>query len=83
MIVGCYTMDLYCDVEGCTYNNRGGLCEPDQFTGLTVSECRRKARAEGWRLDIRTGMATPQIAVCPECGHSARLLRDKMEEKGL
>lgn len=66
MIVGCYTLDLYCD------NVEAGTCKrdkelrwplfPDNFTDERDSTCRKKAREFGWRINEKTG-----IAICPEC----------------
>lgn len=66
MIVGCYTLDLYCDTPGC----RMGRCfytgdsttPPFQTTAETGAECRTKARRAGWRLDLKNGLAR-----CPKC----------------
>lgn len=57
MIVGCYSMDLYCDVKDAF----GCRAYPGQFTGRTESECIRKARKAGWRV-VKNG--SPDVA-CP------------------
>jgi len=51
MIVGCYTLDLYCE------NSNGWGCnpdkpesDPDQYTAELGSRCRRAARKDGWLL---------------------------------
>jgi len=50
--VGCFTMHLYCDVEGCTNDRTGGYAtlKPTfmEYTGETRGECRTKARRDGW-----------------------------------
>ena len=69
MIVGCYTLNLYCDVPGCTYNNRGRGYEPDEFTGVTGGECRKAARKAGWRLWLVEGNAC-----CPECNKAGKVV---------
>lgn len=46
MICGCYSLDLYCEVNGC----RAGWRPRAQFTGETAGECRAKARRAGWRI---------------------------------
>ncbi len=51
LIVGCYTLDLYCVVD----NTFG------QFTGRTESECIRAARRSGWRVSS-TRVLCPQHA---------------------
>ena len=59
MIVGCYSLHLYCSRD----NPEHGFGEfPHQFTGETGKECRAKARICGWRLDMKSN-----TAVCPKC----------------
>ena len=62
MILGCYTLTLYCDVPGCKHNDSCGKWVPDEFTGESGGECRKAARKAGWQLLLRYGNAT-----CPEC----------------
>ncbi len=50
MIVGCYTLELYCDAPDCPWR-------PHQFTGRTEAECIRAAKSVGWRLDKKKGIA--------------------------
>lgn len=68
MIVGCYSLDLYCenfdiakdqaeDELGHKYNDF-----PDQFTGHSRAECVRNARRRGWIVNISGGKA-----YCPMC----------------
>lgn len=67
MIVGCYTLDLYCDVPlddwrhrvNTGYTRGYGVA---QYTGKTGSGCRVQARYDGWKLDLAAGTAT-----CPTC----------------
>lgn len=57
MIVGCYTLDLYCDKE----NDAHEFNEfPHQFTGRTKSSCIRQAIKNGWSVRL-------DKAVCPKC----------------
>ncbi len=69
MIVGCYTLDLYCDTPECengravhTSNSDGIASAPATFTAEHGSECRKDARRAGWRLELREGLAW-----CPLC----------------
>ena len=66
MIVGCYTLDLYCDGDPeCKYsmtNSPGCRNMSAQFTAETGSECRRLAREDGWILNLQE-----QTTVCPKC----------------
>jgi len=68
MIVGCYTMDLYCDNPKCeaVFAGLDGHRDGIQmgFTGSTRAACARQARRVGWRVG-RTK------AYCPRClaGH--------------
>lgn len=58
MIVGCYSLALYCDGPGCLVRREGD----GVFTAETGAECRREARKRGWRLNLRAG-----TALCPQC----------------
>lgn len=55
MIVGGYSLDLYCDNPQCCDN-------PAYFEGGTASECRKQARRAGWELDLAA-----RTAICPAC----------------
>lgn len=69
MIVGCYSVDLYCDNEDRTGDKRckrrnGPLrYGSDQYTGETEGECLRQARKEGWKFT----RDRPRKAYCPAC----------------
>jgi hypothetical protein len=64
MIVGCYTMDLYCDNRGETHIEEmqihGHDKWPIQYTGHTEGKCKHKARQDGWRLG-------KEKQLCPVC----------------
>lgn len=67
MIVGCYTLDLYCDGKGCLTNHPFGIGPesryiPVQFTGETGQECRKEATRAGWVINNRAG-----TCLCPKC----------------
>lgn len=71
MIVGCYSVDLYCEnaeqhVNGCRVG--WGFHGPPNYTGNTESECLRSARVDGW-LFTRD---TPRKAYCPACAKLRR-----------
>lgn len=55
MLVGCYTLHLYCDIRGCSKNSDTGYHCPAQYTGETMTECVKAAIADGWRIDRRSG----------------------------
>ena len=58
VLAGAYCLNLYCDHE----NDQHGFREfPHEFTSETGGECRREARARGWKIH-RDGTAT-----CPKC----------------
>lgn len=59
MIVGCYTLHLYCDTKLAAHRN---VPFPGEYCGETASECRQLARKVGWKLDLAKGTAT-----CPNC----------------
>ena len=66
MIVGGYTLDLYCDRKDCVhaYNPEWN---PREYIGEHGSSCRAQARRDGWLLSrVHDGGAT-----CPECKHKA------------
>lgn len=66
MIVGCYSVDLYCDTGGdvfggeCPYRGYSG--SQGEFTGQTEAECLRIARKIGWKF--KEGNT---LAFCPQC----------------
>lgn len=71
MIVGCYTLDLYCDTPDCPnatcrYAGGGERAPPAQFTAEFGSVCRERARKRGWTLK-RDGRA-----FCPDCTKAGR-----------
>ena len=60
MIVGCYTVDLYCDhPDGGKY-----ACThwPGQFTGKTERGCLGQARRQGWQVDDPDQVRCPKHA---------------------
>ena len=61
MIVGGYTLDLYCD-DRRTCTGEG----TEQFGGETASECRRLARRDGW-----TFYDHMRKVRCPSCSAAA------------
>lgn len=70
MIVGCYTLDLYCKnyPEPWVKSDRHDYKEhfPTAYTGHTLAECKRDARRDGWRF-TRDG-----DCICPICTQQAR-----------
>lgn len=76
MWIGCYSLDLYCDCAGTTYDYRedgsGKLIDnnghvygefPHQYTAELGAACRSLARKAGWILK-RDGSA-----ICPKCSN--------------
>ena len=67
MIVGCYSMHLYCDkssiAPGEVYDDLGHIYHefPHEFSGRTEAECKKSARERGWKF---TGAGE---AHCPKC----------------
>lgn len=59
MIVGCYSMDLYCDNEACAASNIG-------FTGRNRTQATREARQAGWSVKHATDEQTG-VCFCPSC----------------
>lgn len=64
MIVGCYSLDLYCDTPNC----REGMGRGWQFTGPTEARCMRKARDAGWKF---SKVRAARKAWCPACAKGA------------
>lgn len=68
MIVGCYTLDLYCDgASDCRnrkaqYDGSESMRPPARYIGETGSECRTQARKDGWLLNLKY-----QTAICRKC----------------
>lgn len=60
MIVGCYTLDLYCDV---TYRKHPWDYRfPHQFTGETFGECKKQAQRYGWIFHRNSTVTCPHCA---------------------
>jgi hypothetical protein len=80
MIVGCYTLDLYCDrdnPDGYTIADipEHGFREfPHQFTGHTEGVCMRDAKRRGWRFQDGK-------AYCPRCAVTLKMARKKKPRK--
>lgn len=72
MIVGCYSVDLYCDGrEGgidpvCRVGY--GYAGPPVYTGETEGECLRQARRDGWTFTREH----PRKAYCLSCSKKRR-----------
>jgi hypothetical protein len=63
MIVGCYSLDLYCDAERAYPDGIHEFREfPHTFTAELGSVCRKRARKSGWKLDLKNFEA-----YCPKC----------------
>lgn len=65
-VVGCYTIDLYCDTGGDKFAgncpNRSTLDWWDEFTGASERDCLKQARSAGWTFKDRKTKA-----FCPKC----------------
>ncbi len=71
MIVGCYTLDLYCDNESDAHNFREF---PHQFTAERETDCMRQAAAKGWRFKDNK-------AYCPKCAVTLKMARKRKPQK--
>jgi hypothetical protein len=64
MIVGCYSLELYCE----NYKNGGldGIHEfeemPHLFTSERREDCEKQARDIGWMINNKSG-----VCLCPRC----------------
>lgn len=77
MIVGGYTLDLYCDsgirqpYADAMPGHPSHRTNAATFTGDSYRECASAARAKGWKLDRLLNRA-----ICPQCSkQGARLYR--------
>jgi len=61
MMVGSYTLDLYCDNTECPSGRTG----PRQFVAELGATCRREARDAGWLIG-------PDRVLCPSCSGKQR-----------
>jgi hypothetical protein len=72
MLVGCYTLDLYCDSgrdHPVRWPNGSFVVFPMQYTGRTLAECVRVARRDGWQIG-------KERQLCPFCsGKDTQILR--------
>lgn len=73
MIVGCYSLHLYCDtgnakpgMTGDGGNSPHGFDNPGfgEFTGPTEGDCKRQARNQGWRF------GRDSRVFCPTCNRN-------------
>jgi len=68
MMIGGYTLDLYCDgaldcpKKESTQNSNGTSRPPAQYYGETGQECRKQAIEDGWSLSLKEG-----LCLCPAC----------------
>jgi len=67
MIVGGYSLHLYCDADGCPNGRALGHAEysrpPGEFTHSTNERgAMAKARRAGWKLNLRDW-----TCLCPDC----------------
>lgn len=73
-VIGCYTLDLYCDTgdgdgygDTCPYKPRDGTSIQGEYTGQTEGQCIRDARRDGWRFN-----RDKTKAFCPRCNKENR-----------
>ena len=60
-----YTLDLYCDVENEAHEWREF---PHQYFGELGSNCRKRARRDGWLLGDKD--------VCPKCNAQKKAMNN-------
>lgn len=74
MIVGCYTLDLYCENDRQYPDGTHDFYEfPHQYTGETHAECNRQARKQGWKL------TRDKKAFCPKCSRRTKRAPDSLK----
>lgn len=69
MQVGCYSLDMYCDAQGCP--DRYDM--PHTYTAELGTTCRRRARKDGWSLSSKGDR-------CPKCVKGGRRLPPEKPE---
>ena len=74
MIVGCYSMDLYCDCKLCldARANDPYLWRPAQFCGYSQADTVRQARKAGWKF-------SSDWMYCFAPGHRVTRVADRAE----
>ena len=72
MIVGWYSLDLYCDNKDVGTDGHSYKQFPKTYSSEFGSTARREARSEGWILDREKG-----TAICPNCSREARAKKRK------
>lgn len=76
MIVGCYTLDVYCDNEDkCAAKDlpiwdKNYLPWPCQYTGRNSRECLQAAKSAGWKIKR-------DVAICAICLDRKRMAREE------
>lgn len=71
MVVGCYTLDLYCvRFRGCPHQARYHEGADGQYSAESEAACRRNARRDGWRL--LKDDTDQHIAICATCWQTRR-----------
>ena len=66
-IVGCYSLELYCDCPECkAARSRGdhGANQPESFNGYDRADAYRSAREYGWTINSN-------LQACLKAGHKA------------
>ncbi len=78
MIVGCYSLELYCDKAANDTDIHGSPQDPihkyrefpEIFTGNRRQDCERQARKRGWLINNATG-----VCLCPRCSGKKKVMR--------
>lgn len=66
MIVGGYTLDLYCSNSACRHGKYGSEPAAETFFSEEGATCRRRARKRGWKF-VRAEDGIGKDVLCPEC----------------
>lgn len=70
MIVGGYSLHLYCDVGGDPYAkncpNKPWHGKPTEFDGKSKHDTYTQARRQGWKINVEGR------AICPKCAKEGR-----------
>ncbi len=67
MIVGCYSIDLYCDnKESKTCLDTKNIWFGAQYTEYIESRCLKKAKADGWVIKNKNDEGIREV-YCPLC----------------
>jgi len=73
MIVGGYTLDLYCDCCPKEKNDAWSTNPPHQYAAINLKMCMKWARKDGWSF-------RKKMCRCPKCGQEGKSFPKEIEK---